>query len=83
MNIKSHNCFVCGVTINAKYLALMVGKHIRSEHDMSQEEYYRKYSYKSGDENCSNCGVKVDFNINNFLINKFNDYRKEYYNSIT
>jgi hypothetical protein len=61
VNIKSHNCFVCGVTINAKYLALMVGKHIRSEHDMSQEEYYRKYSYKSGDENCSNCGVKVDF----------------------
>lgn len=61
MNIKSHECVICGLIINAKYLAKMVGKHVSTEHKISHKDYYKLYKYSDGDENCSNCGVEVSF----------------------
>ena len=53
-------CECCGVFTNYDNQHF-TKHHLKKEHGLSSEEYYRKYILKDGDDMCKTCGCSLKF----------------------
>lgn len=55
-----HICKICNIDcLTTRKLSY----HIKNQHNISSEEYYRKYYLKSKEDLCENCGKFLPFII--------------------